>query len=232
MGKRVIEDWTDTGSNNEYKKIIPNLESNIRQVTEGGTPYSLGSGIGALNASEYFWDKTNKILYVRTSDSGDPASKTIELYTYYQAFGIWGTQTDMENLEIYQDFTADANFYLQYVRLPIIKKGSPVFTNLRLEIHPELSNAPTSEILATSQNTFDNTVNNSNTLTELWFRFNSFPLKATERYCLVLKANGTFTTSSHVGWVMLDSIYTDSATGTTQDYSQGSKRFIIIGRQP
>lgn len=232
MGRRNVIDWISTGVNSEYKKVLPDLEARIRVVTEGGAPYSLGSGIGSLNNSEYFWDYSTKTLYIKTSDGTSPENKVIQVFTYYQAYGTWGTQAEMENLEIFQKLTAQTDFYIRYVRMTIMKKGNPVFNNMRLDIHPEFNDYPTPKILVSSENTWDNTLNNSDTQSEIWFRFNNYGIKSGDAYCLALKADGTFDKDNHISWIKLDPVYSDGLSNDMAQISKGSGRFVIIGTTP
>lgn len=234
MGRRNLTDWTSTGVNSEYYKIVPDLEARIRTIYEGATQLTLGAGIGTLANGEYYFNFTNNRLYVRATDAGDVNTKVMILFTYYQAWGRWGTQTEMANNELFQIFEAKDDYYVRYFKIYVIKKGNPTFTDLKLEIHPELSNYPTNKILATSENTWTNATINSyqNALSEIWFRFNHFPIKNASKYALVLKAQGTFTSSSHVGWIMAEPIYTDGLTIDTNLLVKGPFRYAVVGRQP
>ena len=234
MGTRTVTEWTDTGANNEYKKVLPDLEARIRLVKEGSTDLSLGSGVGALNAGEYYFDYSADTLYVRATDSGNVNSKTITVYTYFQVFGTWGTQTEMNtNLELFQKITPDESIYVRYILITIMKYGNPTFTDLKLDIHAELSDYPTDKVLATPENTWTNATINSyeNAQSEIWFRYDKFAMKANESYCLVLKGTGTFSDSSHVAWVKFEPVYRDGLTIDRNLLAEGPYRYTVIGRK-
>jgi len=234
MGKRNLEDWINSGINGEYYKIIPDLEARIRAVYENSNPLVLGSGNGALNNGEYYYNHATKRLYSKASDGGDVNTKIIYLATYYQAWGTWATQAELNNNELFQTFEAQTDFYVRYIKIFVMKKGNPIFTNMKLEIHPELENYPTLKVLATSMNVWTNATINSyqNAASEIWFKFNDFAIKNQTKYVMVLKAQGTFDKDSHVSWIKIDPVYDDLLPNTMAQVSKGSHRFVIIGRQP
>jgi hypothetical protein len=161
MGKRLAKDWVDSGLNNEWYKVIEDLEARIRRIVVDSIDLTEGSGVGILIAGQYYYNRTNKRLYIRASDSGNPNSKIVYLFTYYWAWGEWATQAEMQNNNLFQIFEPQSDTYIKYVKVHIVKKNNPVFTDLKLEIHPELSNGPTEKILATSENVWTNSTINS-----------------------------------------------------------------------
>ena len=232
MGKRILIDWTNTGLNNEYKKTIVDLESRIRTLPEGGTELSQGSTIGSLAAGEWLFDENNSQLYVRTTDSGDPNIKNMELLTYYLAYGDWATQAEMDDLELFQIFKPKANLYIRYIKVLIGRRNSPVFTDLKLQIHPEFNNSPTEKILAASTNVWANTDLSSNDgLAEIWFKFNDYGVKKDDLFCLVMRSSGSFDTTTHFAWLKRDSVYPDGLTDDLTEITSGGFDFKIIGRE-
>lgn len=231
MGTRSLTDWTPTGINSEYSKALPDIEARVRTVTENGADLVLGTINGSLNAGEYFFDYSTKILYVKATGGVDVNTKAMRLYTYYNVFGAWATQAEFNNNEMFAIVKPLSNIYARYFRLFVMKKGNPTFANMRLEIRTELNGYPTSKILATSENVWtDATINAyQNAASEIWFRFNSFGMKKDEKYCIVLKADGTFTENSHVGWLKLDRIYDDGVTDDINAITYGSYRFAVVG---
>ena len=232
MGYRTLEGFIFSGTGAEYYKSLPDIESRIRTVFEGTTELSAGTAIGSLAQGEYYADYENERLYLRTTDDSNPNIKSISLYTFYLAFGTWGTQTEMTNLELFQTFTPTNNSYIKYIKAFVIKYGNPSFTGLKIDIHPELNNYPTAKVLATPENTFTNSEisSNQNDISEIYFKFDDYAVKATEKYCLVLKATGTFSDSAHISWAKMEPIYTTGLTLDTNLIAQGPYRYSIIGR--
>lgn len=233
MGRRTLIDWTDTGSNSEWSKVIVDLEARVRGLAEGGVELAEGSGIGVLTAGQWYFDIANSKLYARATDSGDPNSKTMELLTYYLRFGTWATQTEMDNLELFQIFTPTRDMYIRHIRFWIGRRGGPTISNLRLEIHPELSSAPTPFVLAESSKTWTNAEISSSdySASEIYCTFNDYAVKKDDLYCLVMRAEGTFTESSNFAWLKLDSVYDDTIGSTANAISRGGLDFKIIERE-
>ena len=232
MGQRTLTGWVlSTGS--EYKKTIPDLESRIRVLKEDSADLSLGSSAGSLSAGEFYFDFDTSILYVRTTGSDTPNDHTMLLKTYYTVFGTWATQAEFTNLEMFQTTSPTDDIYLRYIKVWIMRKNAAIYSGLTLEIHPELSNVPTPKVLYSSENTFGNSDVSAvdNVASEIWFRYNNVPLKASEKYCLVMKATGTFTTGKHLSWLKMDPVYTDSLTLDRNLIAKGPYRYTLIGRK-
>ena len=98
MGLRTITGFTDSGSNDEWSKVISDLEARVRMITENAADLALGAGIGLLTAGQFFFDYENDKLYIRCSDSLDPNAKDINILTYFLTFGTWGTQADRKSV--------------------------------------------------------------------------------------------------------------------------------------
>jgi hypothetical protein len=231
MAVRTLTGWI-LSSGSEYKRKIIDRESRVRLVTEDSTDLSLGSGIGSLNAGEYYYDYDNEFIYIRCTDSGNPSTKTMKLHTYYHVFGAWATQTEMSNLEMFQAVKIPKDMYLRYIKIWIMRYNGATYTGLKLDIHPELDNYPTNKVIASPENTYSNAdvSSSNNVLSEIWFRYSHVSMREDEKYCLVLKATGTFNANSHIAWAKLELVYTDGLTINRNLIGSGCYRHAIIGR--
>jgi hypothetical protein len=230
MGSRYLTKWIDTTVNNEYKKNIADIESNIRVLFENITTLVKGTGAGELLSGQYWFD--DSWVYVRCSDEGDPNDKTMMLKTYFVAFGAWANQSEIDNNEMFQVITPTSDFYLKCIKSWFAKKGAPIFSGLSLEIWSENNGLPYNKLLTASINSYNSSEASAadNALCELYFNFNNYPMKGGQTYCIVMKVDGTFSTDEHLSWQKMDLTY---KTGITLDRSliqTSPYRFVAIGK--
>lgn len=234
MGRRTISGFISSGINSEYYKTIPDLEARIRTVFEDSTELINGTANGSLANGQFYFNNAQKRLYVKTTDASSPVDNVIQIFTYFQAWGAWATQAEINNNELFQVFTANTDYYIRYIRLFVVKKNNPLFTGLKLEIHPVVDNYPASKVLATSTNEWTNSSINSfdNSASEIWFKFNDFAIKNGSDYAIVFKATGTFTADTHLAWMKMKPVYSDTLPNNMNQVGRGSFRYVIIGREP
>jgi parallel beta-helix repeat protein len=78
------------GPANTYK--MTNVTGDPNNIFEEGDRMATSSDYLSMSAGEYYYDSTNDILYVRTSDSSDPSTKTIDIPFWNEGFLIVGKQ--------------------------------------------------------------------------------------------------------------------------------------------
>ena len=76
--------WTISGQGPEYyttfEEMLVNEYAAVSKVCEDGKELTEGSGIGSLDAGQWYHDLDNKRVYVRTEDSSDPSTKVMAIY--------------------------------------------------------------------------------------------------------------------------------------------------------
>lgn len=106
--KRLMGWELDSGSTYVITFDRPTLES----LEEDGEPLDEGSDASSLAAGEYYLDRMNRALYVRTTDSSNPNGKFIAVFfTYY-----------FSNIPVRIPYDLDTGFHVEW--LPYIKDTS------------------------------------------------------------------------------------------------------------
>jgi hypothetical protein len=234
-GLRTITGFTNYDVNT-WEKSLPDIESRIQTLTVDGTPWTeqtaptvAGGPIPPIEENKWFLDRYNKILYLNVGNGNDANDYDIQIKTYFTYWGEWGTQTELNNNELFQIFKSNSNISLRYVIIPIFVFGSPALTEIKLEIQSLRNGIPSGMALSTSESSFSHAPWSSNTLYYMYFKFNEYGIREDTDYSIVLKANGAFNASNHVAWGKLDLLYLTGLPTDMNQITEGGSRFAIVG---
>jgi hypothetical protein len=229
---RTITGFTRYGSTDTWQKQVPEIEARIKTLTSDSvamTEQIIGlSTIPPINTNRWAFDRFYKIIYIDVGIGEDVNNKTIQVETYFNCFGEWGSQTEYNNNEIFQVFTPKINLSLRYVHIPLIILGNPSLTEIKLQLQSVRNDLPTGIVLAESESALS-TITGQNKLVTTYFKFDNYGLRASTKYALVLKPTGTLTEINHIAWGKLDYLYNTGIPSDLSEITEGGGRFSIVG---
>ena len=229
---RTIVGFTRYGATDTWQKQVPEIEARIETLTSNAvavTEQIIGASIvPPIQNNRWAFDRFNKILYVDVGIGEDVNTKTIQIKTFFNCFGEWGSQTDYNNNKIYQLFTPSINLSMRYAHIPLIIYGNPALSEIKLQIQSVRNDLPTGIVLSESDSALS-TITGQNKLIVTYFKFQNYGLRASTKYALVLKPTGTLTESNHVSWGRLDHLYTTGISTDLSAITEGGNRFSIVG---
>ena len=140
---------------------------------------------------------------------------------------------DLTGTRIYQGFSSSADLLLKTVKPTLFFKGDPALTDLNMKIYTSRAGLP-GAVLATSTNVITKaqlTASDNTGKSEVFFQFNTLPLRRNLEYICVINGTGyTGTDSSLIGWVRhWDPIYRTGLTITYENLSAMPLMMAVYG---